>query len=108
METFNVNLNIWQNLPDTVWDKIPLICARMDGWNGKESKAAYYWYDEDMSKKHISASAEPSGLHFFAHMEQEEWERWLADFKSIATEILGFKVGEIENGEVDYDVEWSE
>jgi len=34
-------------------------------------------------------------------MEDEEWEQWKLQIKQIATAKLGFKVGEIELGEVD-------
>ena len=39
-------------------------------------------------------------------MEEKEWEEWKALIKKIATETLGFKVGEIEEGEVGYEIEW--
>ncbi|WP_160114741.1 hypothetical protein [Aquimarina sp. AU474] len=52
------------------------------------------------------ASIEPSGLHFETNMNEEEWLLWKAKFKKIATETLGFKVGEIEEGEVGYEIEW--
>ncbi|MAQ75587.1 MAG: hypothetical protein CL613_04550 [Aquimarina sp.] len=43
---------------------------------------------------------ESAELHFEGNMEDEEWEVWIAKIKTVATEILGFKVGEIEKGEV--------
>ena len=44
---------------------------------------------------------ESAELHFEGNMEDEEWEVWIAKIKTVATEILGFKVGEIEKGEVE-------
>ena len=52
--------------------------------------------------KHICASIEPSGLHFTGLMDDAEWGLWIAEIKRIATKELGYKVGEIEKGEVDY------
>ena len=49
---------------------------------------------------------EPAGLYFEGNMEDGEWEAWKAKIKTIATETLGFKVGEIEEGEVGHDIEW--
>ena len=39
-------------------------------------------------------------------MKLNEWTEWKTEFKKIATEVLGFKVGEIENGEVGHEIEW--
>ena len=39
-------------------------------------------------------------------MKNEEWEKWVKDIKMKATQILGFKVGEIELGEVGHEIEW--
>ncbi|WP_299244158.1 hypothetical protein [uncultured Aquimarina sp.] len=39
-------------------------------------------------------------------MDKDEWLSWKTDFKKIATEVLGFKVGEIGEGEVGYEIEW--
>ena len=58
------------------------------------------------NEKWISASVEPSGLCFGAKMGNEEWEKWVKDIKAKATQILGFKVGEIELGEVGHEIEW--
>ncbi|GAA4275177.1 hypothetical protein U6A24_17570 [Aquimarina gracilis] len=52
------------------------------------------------------ASIEPSGLHFEARMNEDEWIQWKARFKKVATEILRFKVGEIEEVEVGHEIEW--
>ncbi len=85
----------------------------MDGWigfgkNGKGQTGIPYWFNYDEEKKSISASVEPSGLHFTANMNEDEWIKWKRNFKQIATKILGFKVGEIEEGEVSNEIEWIE
>lgn len=105
------NLNIRYDLPKEVWDQLETVYNQMTGWigfgkNGKGEDGIPYWFGYDENEKHILASIEPSGLHFSANMEENEWNSWKSDFKKLATEILGFKVGEIEEGEVGYDIEW--
>jgi hypothetical protein len=108
----NRNLNIRYDLPNSMWEKIGEVYENMDGWMGfgngnTGDKGIPYWYGFDGEKTSISASVEPSGLHFFAaNIDEEKWNAWLSDFKSKASEKLGFKVGEIELGEVGYDIEW--
>ncbi len=104
----DINLNIRYDAPPEIWEKVPLIYEQMDGWLGYGTKENMgepgipYWFGFDADKKHICASVEPSGLQFSGLMDDEEWEQWLAKIKAVATSILGYKVGEIENGEVDY------
>ncbi|KOY84311.1 hypothetical protein AD998_21745 [bacterium 336/3] len=42
------------------------------------------------------------GLPHWFSFNDEEWDNWKKQIKEIATKKLGFKVGEIELGEVDY------
>ncbi len=106
------NLNIRYDLPDEIWDKVPAIYESMDGWLGfgdgsNGQKGIPFWFSYNYEDKHISASVEPSGLQFFAtNIDEQEWETWLKKVKEIATKTLGFKVGEIELGEVGYEIEW--
>ena len=111
MENHVCNLNIRYDLPDKIWDKVPLIYEKMDGWlgfgkNGKGENGIPYWFSYNEKEKSISASVEPSGLQFVAKMELNEWIKWKTEIKKVATEILEFKVGEIEEGEVGYKIEW--
>lgn len=83
----------------------------MAGWlgfgkDGLGEEGMPYWFSYNQNEKSISASVEPSGLHFEANMDLAEWQIWKLDFKRVASEILGFKVGEIEEGEVGYEIEW--
>ena len=105
-----MNLNIWYYLPNKYLDKLPLIFSQMDGWLGSgmsnpKIKDSGFWfsYSIDKSVKYICCLHEPSGLHFNANMEREEWEKWKVKLKKVATEILGFNVGEPEIGDCDYD-----
>lgn len=43
-------------------------------------------------------SVEPGGLQFYAESPQEEWDSWFKLFKIKASEILGYEVGEPEDG----------
>lgn len=103
------NLNIHHNLPDEIWNKVFVIYESMDGWLGfgdgvNGEKNIPYWFGYNFEEKSISASVEPSGLQFSAsNIDKDEWESWLKKIKSIATETLGFKVGELELGEVDFN-----
>lgn len=111
MEHHECNLNISYDLPKEVWDKVPLVYEKMNGWigfgkEGKGENGIPYWFSYNEEEKSILASIEPSGLHFMAIMKLDEWTEWKAEFKKVATEILRFKVGEIEEGEVDHEIEW--
>lgn len=105
----NMNLNIRYDLPNDTWQTIiPEIYKTLDGWLGFEtdetshSRGLPHWFSFNDTEKHIMASVEPGGLLFTGLMDNEEWETWKLNIKRIATEKLGFKIGEIELGEVDY------
>lgn len=102
-----MNLNIRYDLPNETWENvIPEIYKELEGWIGfaneevKWRKNLPHWFSFDENEKHIYASVEPSGLQFTGLMEDDEWENWKIKIKQIATNKLGFKVGEIELGEV--------
>lgn len=103
-----MNLNIRYDAPKEIWDKIPSIYEQLNGWLGfgqggeLGEKGIPYWFSFNQNEKHILASVEPGGLHFSGLMDMEEWVVWAKKIKHIATRELGFKVGEIELGEVDY------
>ncbi len=103
-----MNLNIRYDLLGEIWKKVvPEIYKKGDGWVGFATEEAGYrtglphWFSLNESEKHICASVEPGGLHFTGLMEDEEWENWKKQIKAIVTEKLGFKIGEIELGEVE-------
>jgi hypothetical protein len=84
---------------------------KMPGWlgfgkNGNGESGIPYWFSHNENEKSILASVEPSGLQFLAKMEVDDWTEWKSKFKLEATKALGFKVGEIEEGEVEDDIEW--
>jgi hypothetical protein len=102
MKHQSMNLNIRYDAPKEVWEKIPMIYAQTDGWLGDENNPIPNWFSYDEEEKYITASVEPSGLHFEGLMEDEEWIVWKQKIKQIATQELNYKVGEMEDGEVDY------
>ncbi|EHQ06211.1 hypothetical protein [Leptonema illini] len=105
-------LNIRYALPTEILDRLSAVYECMDGWlgygNGENGEEGIpYWFSFKESGPSISASMEPSGLQFdVSHMNKEEWNSWLSRFKAEATKTLGFKVGELEIGEVDEEIEW--
>ena len=97
----SMNLNIRYDAPQEVWDKVAFIYEKLEGWIG-HAQSIPYWFGFDEEQKHICASVKPSGLQFSGLMPEHEWNEWRRAIKAIATEILGYKVGEIEEGEVDF------
>jgi len=108
MTNHEMNLNIRYDAADEIWDKIPLIYAQLKGWLGygtgekKGEKGIPYWFSFDENEKHILASVEPGGLHFSGLIDADDWQIWVREIKEIATRELGYKVGEIELGEVGF------
>ncbi|UJF33567.1 hypothetical protein [Paenibacillus hexagrammi] len=90
------NLNIWYYLPDQEWSKLSKLYESMPGWIGYKNGAAYWFGQED--DIFITASVEPSGLSFYAQLNNSDWNSWIERFKSEATKVLGFDVGEPEDG----------
>ncbi|WP_339240555.1 hypothetical protein MKX40_07620 [Paenibacillus sp. FSL R5-0517] len=93
------NLNIRYDLPDEVWAKIAKVYERMPGWMGYNSGIPY-WFGTEEDEVFIEASVEPSGLSFYAQMNSEDWTSWIESFKLEASKVLGFDVGEPEDGYV--------
>jgi hypothetical protein len=96
-----MNLNIRYDAPQEIWDKMPNIYSQLEGWMG-DTQGLSYWFSFNEEEKHICASVEPSGLQFTGLMDDEDWMDWVTKIKEIATKELGYKVGEIEDDEVDY------
>lgn len=97
MNSHNCNLNIWYYLPDEVWDKVANLYKVMPGWKGYIDGIPH-WFGLKDDDVFIQTSVEPSGLSFYARMNQSDWDSWIGRFKSEATKILGFEVGEPEDG----------
>lgn len=95
MEIHNHNLNIHYSMPKELWEKLGQLYSDMPHWKGFIDGAPR-WYD--CEEKLIVASVEPSGLQFYSELPQEEWYSWFELFKLKASEILGYEVGEPEDG----------
>lgn len=95
MEKHNHNLNIHYSAPEEVWDRLGKLYKEMPYWNGIVGGCPH-WYGKD--GKLVEVSVEPSGLQFYAELPQEEWDAWFDLFKRKASEILGYTVGEPEEG----------
>ncbi|RBL91188.1 hypothetical protein [Chitinophaga flava] len=108
MQEQGMNLNIRYDAPREIWDKIPFIYTQLNGWLGfgeggdLGEEGIPYWFSYNEKEKHISASVEPGGLQFTGLMDDTDWQIWVKEIKHIATRELGYKVGEIELGEVDF------
>ena len=97
MEIHNHNLNIHYSLRDGIWDKLTEVYKEMRVWS-VFIVGIPHWYAQDNDKRIINASVEPSGLQFYVEMHQEEWNTWFELFKKEASTLLGFEVGEPEDG----------
>lgn len=95
----NCNLNIWYDSPDEVWDKVPEIYENMPGWIGYRNGIPY-WFGYEEDDVFVVASVEPSGLSFYAQMNDNDWITWIEQFKCEASKVLSFDVGEPEDGYV--------
>lgn len=47
-----------------------------------------YWFGQAGDEVFIEASVEPSGLAFYARMNQNDCESWIGRFKSEAARVL--------------------
>ena len=95
METFNINLNIHYSAPEQEWDKVIQLYQEMPNWN-RFVDGCPLWYGID--GKFIEASVESSGLQFYAKLPEQEWEEWILLFKTKARLLLGYEIGEPEEG----------
>lgn len=95
MEIQNINLNIHYSAPQEVWDKLEGLYREMPYWRGF-IEGCPEWYGRD--GKVIQASVEPSGLQFCGELPENEWKIWIDTFKEKASNLLGYEIGELEDG----------
>ena len=95
MASFCINLNIHYTIPEELWTEFVKIYAEMPHWKGFVDGCPL-WYGED--GKRIDGSVEPSGLQLSGELPEGEWEEWLELFKEKATAVLGYPIGEPEDG----------
>lgn len=94
-----MNLNIRYDAPEEIWAKVQEMYSQLDGWMG-DGPGLPYWFGFKEDEKHICASVEFSGLQFTGLMDDKEWQEWADIAKKTATRMLGYKVGSIEDDEV--------
>lgn len=95
MKTHCHNLNIHYTAPKEIWDQLSQLYAEMPGWNPLGGFPQWYGTGDG---KRIEASVEPGGLQFYAELPQAEWDAWFSTFKRKASNVMGYEVGEPEDG----------
>lgn len=61
----------------------------------ESSDGGYKWDGNETDEMFIEVNFEPSG----ARLPRDEWAEWLELFKQRASEVIGYGVGESEDGE---------
>ena len=89
----DINLNIHYTAPEEVWEKIDTVYSSMPYWAG--DKNGPRWMGKDID---LWASVEPSGIQIAGTMPNDIWEGWYALLKKRLTEVLGYEIGEPEEG----------
>lgn len=95
MDVYNINLNIHYSAPQQIWDKLEQLYKEMPGWNGFK-EGCPQWKGRETG--FIEASAESSGLQFYVKLPAEEWDEWIHRFTEKASGLLGYEIGEPEDG----------
>lgn len=95
MNVYNINLNIHYTSPQWVWEKLEKLYKEMPGWHGFVNGCPQWFWNDG---KIIEASIEPSGLQFYGEMPHTDWLEWVAVFKAKASVLLGYEIGEVEDG----------
>lgn len=89
----DINLNIHYSAPDEIWQKIGKVYASMPYWAGEQNTPQ--WKGKDIA---IWASVEPSGIQIAGRMPNDIWKEWYAMLKKKLTDVLGYDIGEPEDG----------
>lgn len=89
----DINLNIHYSVPEEVLEKIGSVYASMPYWAG--DKNGPQWIGQDID---LCASVEPSGIQITGTMPDDIWKEWYTSLKKKLTELLGYEIGEPEDG----------
>lgn len=89
----DINLNIHYTAPQEVWDKIGKVYESMPYWAGNENGPK--WLGKDIN---LWASVEPGGIQIAGTMPDDVWDDWYRSLKCRLTEVLGYEIGEPEEG----------
>lgn len=89
----DINLNIHCSAPTEVWDSINDVYKNMPYWAGDDSGPR--WIGEGID---LTASVESSGIQIFGEMPESIWNDWYKNLKDNLTKVLGYEIGEPEDG----------
>lgn len=89
----DINLNIHYSVPEELWQKIVDVFRNMPYWNENENFPN--WTGDGID---LYASVEPSGIQIAGTMPQDIWNKWFDTLKKALTEVLGYDIGEPEDG----------
>ena len=97
MTEVSITLSIPYDLSEGQWKKLDLVYHGMPGWlgygaEGRGEEGIPYWFGVEEDDVFLWASSEPPGLLIEGQMDQAEWERWIHEFKTLASQALGFEV----------------
>lgn len=90
----DINLNIHYSAPKEIWNKIEGVYSSMPYWDNQSTYPRW----SDSQNIDICVSVEPSGLQIFGCMPNDIWLEWYASLKNKLTEVLGYEIGEPEDG----------
>lgn len=95
----DINLNIHYSIPNELWNKVIEVFRSMPYWieDEKERKNCLFWYDDNECVE-LYCSVEPGGIQISGLMMDEIWQKWYPDLKRKLTEVLGYEIGEPEEG----------
>lgn len=91
----DINLNIHYTIPKDLWEKVVEVFHSMPYWSGDECNAGVMWTGENIE---LYYSVEPSGIQISGEMPPEIWRKWYPELKRKLTEVLGYEIGEPEEG----------
>ncbi len=92
-DTHEINLNIHYTAPDEVWEKINSVYESMPYWAGTDSMPS--WIGDNID---LTASVESSGVKIYGDMPEQIWNTWYELLKEKLTDVLGYEIGEPEEG----------
>ncbi len=95
MEHHDVTLNIHYTVPKNLWKKVVEVFHSMPYWSGKNCNAEAMWTGDNIE---LYYSVEPGGLQITGEMPYEIWRKWYPALKMKLTEVLGYEIGEPEEG----------
>lgn len=98
----DVTLNIHYSAPKAVWDRLGELYRQMPGWAAAHGEHGCtwtgQWFGTAEDPQHLTASVEPGGLQLYGELPEAVWTEWITLFKDRAGALLGYEIGEPEEG----------